>query len=458
MKKTTFSLALATVAVAAQAIPEGVYLGDSQNATVSNPNGRRVVRFNHSAEYQSDFIGPAQSTFLLPVSYAKGPSDSLLVADRNNDNVQQFDASGSFVGNFITGVDDPRGITRMKDGTYLVCAGGPNQVLRYSASGTLIGTFANVTNCWHALQLRNGDVMVSTSTTYSGGNTPKIFRYSSSGILLGEPITGYAFSRQMHEAANGNLLVAVFSLPLPGNPGPTTALYEFSPGALPGTWNEVFAYELQGARGVTELSDGNLLGTAGTNVRKFTRNVATGTNVTGFGESATSSGWHNILNTNFPVPISYNLSLQDWAGTVPPPLNVTLRVYDHATQNGLDLYNADATGENKHVVTTLRGNVDVYVTAQGHLTKKLAENVNLDDWGLTLPTFTLIGGDANGDNSVDLLDYFDLSDSYNLAEGDSGYNASADFNGDGSVDLLDYFILSDSYNLTGDELPPVPTN
>lgn len=70
---------------------------------------------------------------------------------------------------------------------------------------------------------------------------------------------------------------------------------------------------------------------------------------------------------------------------------------------------------------------------------------------ITVPTLTLLGGDSNNDNSVDLLDYFDLSDSYNLVLGDSGYNPQADFNGDDSVDLLDYFILSDNYNLVGDD-------
>jgi len=65
-------------------------------------------------------------------------------------------------------------------------------------------------------------------------------------------------------------------------------------------------------------------------------------------------------------------------------------------------------------------------------------------------TLTLKGGDANDDNSVDLLDYFLLSDSYNLAEGDSGYDVNADFNRDTAVDLLDYFILSDNYNAAGD--------
>ncbi len=63
----------------------------------------------------------------------------------------------------------------------------------------------------------------------------------------------------------------------------------------------------------------------------------------------------------------------------------------------------------------------------------------------------IVNGDANQDNSVDLLDYFALSDSYALSTGDVGINPAADFNKDESVDLLDYFILSDGYGIQGAE-------
>jgi hypothetical protein len=74
-------------------------------------------------------------------------------------------------------------------------------------------------------------------------------------------------------------------------------------------------------------------------------------------------------------------------------------------------------------------------------------------------------GDANFDNSVDLLDYFDLSDAYNASIDDLDWfdvpvpanpvgpgNLAPfmnDTNRDDSVDLLDYFILSDNYNEAG---------
>lgn len=65
-------------------------------------------------------------------------------------------------------------------------------------------------------------------------------------------------------------------------------------------------------------------------------------------------------------------------------------------------------------------------------------------------TTTMVSGDANADDAVDLLDYFILSDSYGLSRSEAGFNIAADFERDGSVDLLDYFILSDGYGLVGD--------
>jgi hypothetical protein len=65
-------------------------------------------------------------------------------------------------------------------------------------------------------------------------------------------------------------------------------------------------------------------------------------------------------------------------------------------------------------------------------------------------------GDANADNSIDLLDYFALSDAYNSVPGTTVWNPNADFNFDGSVDLLDYFVLSDNYNTTGAEIEIYP--
>ncbi|MEM9824940.1 MAG: GEVED domain-containing protein [Planctomycetota bacterium] len=47
-------------------------------------------------------------------------------------------------------------------------------------------------------------------------------------------------------------------------------------------------------------------------------------------------------------------------------------------------------------------------------------------------------GDANGDDSVNLLDFADFRQTFGRSEGDTGYLPSLDYNGDGTVDLLDF--------------------
>ena len=60
-------------------------------------------------------------------------------------------------------------------------------------------------------------------------------------------------------------------------------------------------------------------------------------------------------------------------------------------------------------------------------------------------TRTVISGDANLDNSVNLLDLDIMGSNFNQA----GTWAQTDFNGDGNVNLLDLDILGANWNMTG---------
>ena len=64
---------------------------------------------------------------------------------------------------------------------------------------------------------------------------------------------------------------------------------------------------------------------------------------------------------------------------------------------------------------------------------------------------TLVGGDANNDNTVDIADFGLLVNSYNgdSSIAGSGYDVRADFNGDGIVDIADFGLLVNSYNQSG---------
>ena len=63
---------------------------------------------------------------------------------------------------------------------------------------------------------------------------------------------------------------------------------------------------------------------------------------------------------------------------------------------------------------------------------------------------TLLGGDANDDNSVDVLDLDQIIQSFDRCLGDDGFIVSADFNCDGCVDVLDLDILIRNFDKFGD--------
>ena len=68
--------------------------------------------------------------------------------------------------------------------------------------------------------------------------------------------------------------------------------------------------------------------------------------------------------------------------------------------------------------------------------------------GISLP-----GGDADGNNTVDILDFGFLVNAYgsDVRVSGSGYDANADFNFDGTVDVLDFGILVNNYGAVGDK-------
>ena len=61
--------------------------------------------------------------------------------------------------------------------------------------------------------------------------------------------------------------------------------------------------------------------------------------------------------------------------------------------------------------------------------------------------FSLINGDINGDNRINVLDYAVLKANYNKTDV-SGH--AADLNGDSRINVLDYIILKKNYNKIGE--------
>lgn len=85
--------------------------------------------------------------------------------------------------------------------------------------------------------------------------------------------------------------------------------------------------------------------------------------------------------------------------------------------------------------------------------RKVVLNVDGTGNNVTLPTVMLMSGDANDDNSVDVLDLDLLIQSFDTCLGDGGFDPGADFNCDDCVDVLDLDILIRNFDVAGEECP-----
>jgi probable HAF family extracellular repeat protein len=100
--------------------------------------------------------------------------------------------------------------------------------------------------------------------------------------------------------------------------------------------------------------------------------------------------------------------------------------------------------------TTLSGTYDVAVKAS-HWLRKTISNVTLTGDSFTSGVnFSLINGDVNGDNTINLADLMAVSAAWRSTSGSSNWNPNADLNGDGVVNLADWMIVAKNWRKSGD--------
>ncbi len=118
----------------------------------------------------------------------------------------------------------------------------------------------------------------------------------------------------------------------------------------------------------------------------------------------------------------------------------------------VDTQDAVVDSDGKYVFTSTApaGSYDVYVKLRPAWLQKKVGTISIGSGTTTLPTVTLKVGDADDDNSVTVFDYGMLSDAFDKAQGDAGYNSAVDFDFDQAVTVFDYGYLSDNFDLSGD--------
>ncbi|MBX7134287.1 MAG: hypothetical protein K1X67_16560 [Fimbriimonadaceae bacterium] len=180
--------------------------------------------------------------------------------------------------------------------------------------------------------------------------------------------------------------------------------------------------------------------------------IASNTTCRIFVESA-NGVFYDVSNTNFRITrptISGTVALGDWGGPIGArPVTFEIRAVGSTIPIYSTTLNLGAGGAYAfNPVIPAAGNYDITCKGSNWL-RAIRSNVAIAATGVAGQNFSLINGDANDDNTVDIADYAMLSSSYGKSLGDVGYLSGADLNGDDSVDIADYAILSSKYGQSG---------
>jgi predicted extracellular nuclease len=194
--------------------------------------------------------------------------DSVLVSDRTNDVVVEYDLDGNFIRIFAPAggpntaiLDDPRGLALADNGHLLVATaagGNADAVVEFDQDGNFVGQFiaagAGGLDGPEGILRRAGDWLVS------GAISDAVHRFDLSGGPLANLAAVDGFPRQIAEAGNGNVLVANYS-------GLDEGIIELTAaGVFVGRYDPLDTY-----KGVYELPNGNILITTLTGVHEIDR-------------------------------------------------------------------------------------------------------------------------------------------------------------------------------------------
>ena len=166
-----------------------------------------------------------------------------------------------------------------------------------------------------------------------------------------------------------------------------------------------------------------------------------------------------VSQTSNVITLLYDPS----AGTTDLTLSVTRQgLTDHSGEYTVKLYpEGDATPAYEFTATaSSAGEMTVSGVAPGTYevavkypnTLQVVDLVTVSGTTDTHNAGELKTGDVNNDNQINIFDFSVLVGSYDLEDGETGFNPTADLNGDGNVTILDFSLLVSNYNLTG-ELP-----
>lgn len=131
--------------------------------------------------------------------------------------------------------------------------------------------------------------------------------------------------------------------------------------------------------------------------------------------------------------------------------SVTILVRNVGSGTNLRTYDVVVKSDGTYEFSTdlAAGSYDLYAKHRATLRKKLA-NASLGASGLNGASFTLINGDVNGDNSINVADFLAFRAAFGSSPASNNWNPNADLNGDRSVAVSDFLILRAGFGKSGD--------
>ncbi|MBS1704922.1 MAG: hypothetical protein JST40_03545 [Armatimonadetes bacterium] len=157
----------------------------------------------------------------------------------------------------------------------------------------------------------------------------------------------------------------------------------------------------------------------------------------------------NIRNGDDPAGIHGKINLGDFVGD-PSTVTADLELRD-ANDAVVDSTTValDANGNFTWNTTAVDGTYKIHAKANHWLGHTL-NGLLLSGGGASGINFSLLNGDVDGDDSVTIFDYVDLSNAFDSTDVDGNWNPLADLDGDGAVTIFDYLVLSNNFDMFGD--------
>ncbi len=165
-----------------------------------------------------------------------------------------------------------------------------------------------------------------------------------------------------------------------------------------------------------------------------------------------AAAWDNIDLRRAKETV-YTVSGQVTIGDLPNPANRVLTLL-FVPRDGTPRFHASALLNSDgtfRAYITRKVDANVWIKADTTLAKSI--NINTTNGDVGGVNATLVNGDINNDNRVDIGDLLILIARYNQRQDNANYLETADLTNDGSNDIADLLILIRNYNQTGMPYP-----